>query len=118
MQPMKLRSIAGACLLLMLFLGACCAQTASSGSLPKIRTVTAFIRLDQQSYRPQVEKTLMFLRGARAELVKAGYEVETIRITTQPFPEYTKGLTPEQTLAFFHEYDALAQKEAFTPDIG
>jgi hypothetical protein len=115
---MKLRSIAGACLLLMLFLDACCAQTVSSGSLPKIRTVTAFIRLDQPSYRREVEKTLLFLRAARGELVKAGYEVETIRITTQPFPDYTKGLTPEQALAFFHDYDALAQKEAFTPDIG
>lgn len=89
-----------------------------SGAATKIRTVTAFIRLDRQSYRPQIEKSLIFLRTARAELVKAGYEVETIRITTQAFPEYTQGMTPEQVLAFFHEYDALAQKENFAPDIG
>jgi hypothetical protein len=115
---MKLRFIAGAYFLITLSLGVCCAQPASSGSLPKIRTITAFIRLDRQSYRSQVEKALTFLRAAKAELIKAGYEVETIRITTQPFPEYTTGLTPEQALAFFHEYDALAQKEEFTPDIG
>ena len=89
-----------------------------SGAATKIRTITAFIRLDRQSYRPQIEKTLTFLHSARAELIKAGYEVETIRITTQPFPEYTQGMTPEQVLAFFHEYDALAQKENFAPDIG
>jgi uncharacterized protein (UPF0210 family) len=89
-----------------------------SGAATKIRTVTAFIRLDRQSYRPQIEKTLIFLRTARAELIKAGYEVETIRITTQPFSEYTQGMTLEQVLAFFHEYDALAQKENFAPDIG
>jgi uncharacterized protein (UPF0210 family) len=115
---MKLRFIAGACLPALLFLGVCHAQPASSSSLPKIRTVTAFIRLDRQSYRSQVEKALIFLRAAKAEFIKAGYDVETIRITTQPFPEYTRGLTPAQALAFFHEYDALAQKEEFTPDIG
>lgn len=115
---MKLRFIAGAFLLIMLCLSVGHPQPAGSGSLPKIRTVTAFIRLDRRAYRSQVEKALTFLRAAKAELTKAGYEVETVRITTQPFPEYTKGLTPEQALAFFHEYDALAQKEGFTPDIG
>src|SRR5436309_588443 len=115
---MKLRLIVGVCLLLNLFLEVCHTQPANSGSLPKIRTITAFIRLDRQSYRSQVDKALTFLRAAKAEFSKAGYEVETIRITTQPFPEYTKGLTLEQALAFFHEYDALAQKEGFTPDIG
>ncbi len=115
---MKLRFIAAAYLLALLFLGVCHAQPVSSGSLPKIRTVTAFIRLDRQSYRSQIEKALTFLRAAKAEFTKAGYDVETIRITTQPFPEYIKGLTPAQALAFFHEYDALAQKEEFTPDIG
>src|SRR5205807_5401889 len=114
---MKLRCIAGMCLVFTL-LGMCAAQPANSGSLPKIRTVTAFIRLDRQSYQGQVEKALKFLQAAKAELTRAGYEVETIRITTQPFPEYTKGLTAEQSLAFFHEYDILAQKEGFTPDIG
>jgi uncharacterized protein len=44
--------------------------------------------------------------------------VETLRITTQPFPEYTKGLTPEEAVAFFREYDRLAKREGFAPDIG
>src|ERR1700694_3869030 len=115
---MKLRFIAGAYLLFILCLGACYGQPVNSGALPKVGTVTAFIRMDRQLYRSQVEKALTFLRVATAERIKAGYEVETIRITTQPFPEYTKGLTPGQALAFFHEYDELAQKEGFTPDIG
>lgn len=115
---MKLRFIAGVCMMMVWALGFASAQTANSGGAPKIRTITAFIRLDRQVYRTQVEKALVFLRTAKAEFIKAGYEVETIRITTQPFPEYIKGLTPEQALAFFREYDALAQKEEFTPDIG
>src|SRR5258708_39635933 len=85
---------------------------------PKVRTVTAFVRLERSSYQTQVSNALKMLRAAKAEFTKAGYEVETIRITSQPFPEITKGLTADQALAFFQEYDRLAQKEGFTPDIG
>jgi uncharacterized protein (UPF0210 family) len=85
---------------------------------PKIRTVTAFVRLDRAHYQAQVTEALKLLRSAKDAFTKAGYEVETIRITTQPFPEYIKGLTPEQALAFFQDYDKLSQQEGFTPDIG
>ncbi len=58
------------------------------------------------------------LRAAKSAFTKAGYEVETIRITTQSFPEFTKGLSADQALEFFRAFDKLAQKEEFTPDIG
>lgn len=93
-------------------------STAPSSSRPKIRTVTAFVRLDRDSYRSQVAEALKMLNAAKAEFTNTGYEVETIRITSQPFPEYTSGLTPDQALAFFRDYDKLAQQEGFTPDIG
>src|SRR5262249_45920177 len=51
-------------------------------------------------------------------LSKAGYEVETIRITTQSFPEYTKGLNAQQALEFLRDFDKLSLQEGFTPDIG
>jgi uncharacterized protein (UPF0210 family) len=44
--------------------------------------------------------------------------VETIRITTQPFPEYTRELTRDQALAFFREFDEFSLKEDFLPDAG
>jgi uncharacterized protein (UPF0210 family) len=84
----------------------------------KVRTVTAFVRLDRQNYRRQVQDALTMLRQAKNDFTNAGYEVETIRITTQPFPEIIKGLSTQQALDFFHEYDQLAQQEGFTPDIG
>src|SRR5258708_17542408 len=93
-------------------------QPASAPARPNIRTVTAFIRMDRQNYKPQVADAVKMLNAAKAEFVKAGYVVETIRITTQPFPEITRGLTSQQALEFFQEYDKLAQKEGFTPDIG
>jgi uncharacterized protein len=76
------------------------------------------VRLDRAHYQEQIQETLKFLRQAKAAIEKSGYEVETIRITTQPFPVYTRDLTDEQVLAFFHDYDALAVKEGFDAAIG
>ena len=85
---------------------------------PKIRAITAFINLDPAQYREQVADALNMLRRAQTTLESRGYQVQTIRIATQPFPEYTKGLTAQQAVAFFKEYDALAQKEKFAASIG
>src|SRR5947208_7517809 len=57
-------------------------------------------------------------KRAQTILESRGYQVQTIRIATQPFPEYSKGLSAEQAIAFFKEYDALAQKEKFAASIG
>ncbi|HKD82472.1 MAG TPA: DUF711 family protein [Candidatus Angelobacter sp.] len=85
---------------------------------PKVRAVTAFIRLDRVTYRAQVAEALKLLHAAKDAFNKAGFEVETIRITTQPFPEYIKGISAEQALQFFKEFDKLSEQEGFTPDIG
>lgn len=105
-------------LLLILLLAAAQSTQSAAPSKPKIRTVTAFVRLDRANYRAQVAEALKMLRAVKDAFTRAGYEVETIRITTQPFPEYTHGLTPEQVLSFFQEFDKLAAQEGFTPDIG
>jgi uncharacterized protein (UPF0210 family) len=85
---------------------------------PKIRAITAFIRLDRAHYKEQIQDTLNFLRQAKAAIEKSGYEVQTIRITTQPFPQYTRDLSEAETLAFLRDYDALAVKEGFDASIG
>ncbi len=85
---------------------------------PKIRTITAFMNLDPAQYQQQVAETLQMLRRAKTIFESRGYEVETIRIATQPFPEYTKGMTTQQAVAFFKQYDALAEKEKFAAGIG
>ena len=85
---------------------------------PKIRAITAFIRLDPATYATQIQDTLKFLRSAKSALEKSGYEVEGVRITTQPFPEFTKGMSAADALAFFRAYDALAVKENFDASIG
>ena len=85
---------------------------------PKIRAITAFVRIDRAHYREQIAETLKMLRSAKVDFEKAGYEVESVRITTQPFPEYVAGLGHEEALKFFKDYDALAMKESFDPNIG
>ncbi len=85
---------------------------------PKIRAITAFINLDRTQYQPQIADALKMLKYARTVFESRGYEVQTIRISTQPFPQYTKGLTTEQALAFFRNYDAVAEQEKFAAAIG
>jgi hypothetical protein len=77
---------------------------------PKIRTITAFINLEPAQYKQQVAETMQMLRRAKTIFESRGYEVQTLRIATQPFPEYTKGMSTQQAVAFFKEYDALAEK--------
>src|ERR1700676_4155216 len=85
---------------------------------PKIRAITAFINLDRGQYQQQVADAITILKRARTVFESRDYEVETIRISTQPFGEYTKGLTAEQALAFFKNYDALAIQQKFAASIG
>ncbi len=85
---------------------------------PKIRAITAFVNLDRAQYQQQIADAMTMLKRARTTFESRDFEVETIRISTQPFAEYTKGLTPQQALAFFKDYDALAQKEKFAASIG
>src|SRR6266850_934816 len=96
---------------------------ASAAEKPKVRTITAFVRLDTTQYKQQVTDTLTMLRNAKARFELAGYEVETIRISTQPFPEYTRGMSKQDILLFFHDLDslgnfrfaAIANVPAYTP---
>jgi uncharacterized protein (UPF0210 family) len=92
--------------------------TTERSTRPKVRTVTAFVHLDRKNYREQVTMALHALNIIKEELVGDGYEVETIRISSQPFTQIVSGLSPAQALNFFRDYDKLAQQEGFTPDIG
>src|SRR3989475_12953847 len=85
---------------------------------PKIHAITAFINLDRAQYQQEVADALKMLKRAQTTFESRGYQVQTIRIATQPFPQYTKGLTKEQAVAFYKEYDALAVKENYAASIG
>jgi uncharacterized protein len=84
----------------------------------KIRAITTFIILDRDQYKEQIAETVKMLKYARTVFESRGFEVQTIRIATQPFPQYTEGLTRAQTVAFFKDFDALATEDKFALAIG
>src|ERR1700722_3996106 len=93
-------------------------RAADPPSKPKVRAITAFVRLNRAHYQDQIQETLKFLHAAKSAFEKSGYEVETIRITTQPFPESAQGTSTSDALGFFRAYDGLAVKEGFDASIG
>jgi uncharacterized protein len=93
-------------------------QASHTSRKPKIRAVTAFIRIDRDHYAQPIAEALAMLRQARAGFERGGYEVQTIRLTTQPFPQYTLGMTPPEVLELFKRLDSLSATEGFSLNIG
>jgi uncharacterized protein (UPF0210 family) len=85
---------------------------------PKVRAITAFVRIDRANLVKQIDDTVVVLRRAKSEFKSSGYEVQTIRITTQPLAELVSGLSEEQALAFLKNLDDLSAKENFNANIG
>ena len=85
---------------------------------PKVRAITAFVRITPADYESKTADALKMLRGAKAAYEQHGYTVESIRITTNPYPQIVKGMSQSDALAFLQKFDALAQRENFDPNIG
>jgi len=97
------------------------AQTGASSDAtgnPKVRAITGFVRVDRSQFEKQVAETLTVLRKVKGEFEAAGYQVESVRITTQPLGELVNGASEEEALAFLARFDALSVKEGFTPNVG
>jgi uncharacterized protein (UPF0210 family) len=85
---------------------------------PKVRAITAFINIDSKTYAAEIESTMQFLNSAREAYRGAGFEVEGVRIVTQPFTKYIAGMKREEALALFHKLDELSTKLKYAPNIG
>ena len=66
---------------------------------PGIRAVTAFVTLDKDNYAARMDEAAQFLAQAKTALNQAGFPGANGRVTTQPFPQYIKGMTREQAIA-------------------
>jgi uncharacterized protein len=91
---------------------------AAQSQNPKVRAITAFVRLDQDNYRTQISDALIVLEKAKAEFVSSGYEVETVRITTQPLGEMIKGMPEDKAFALLRQINDLSVKDNFLPNVG
>ncbi|MDP9337673.1 MAG: DUF711 family protein [Acidobacteriota bacterium] len=75
---------------------------------PKVRAITAFISLSASDYKRELADTAQALNTAKKKFEERGWVVETIRITTQPFPEFVSGLPRVKALELLLELDKLA----------
>jgi len=87
-------------------------------TLPKVRAITGFIRLDRARYTQQIADTLSVLRAAKADFMRQGYEVETLRVVTQPLGQLIGGQSESDALSFLKSLDDLSAKEGFIPNVG
>ncbi|HKS74912.1 MAG TPA: DUF711 family protein [Terriglobales bacterium] len=99
-------------LVLILFSLALHAQTTK----PRIRALTAFVRIDVT--HPELDDAVRMLRDAKHTYEQHGYEVETIRITTQPFSEIISALKPEEALPDFLALNEISKRENVLLNIG
>ncbi|HTM15372.1 MAG TPA: DUF711 family protein [Terracidiphilus sp.] len=85
---------------------------------PKVRAITAFVRLDRGTWEKQIAEALVVLRKAQKEFESAGYQVESVRITSQPLGQLIDGLSEDDAVALLKKIDELSVKENFLPNVG
>lgn len=84
----------------------------------RVRTITAGLELSPRGESPRIESTLDFLADAKRALVNAGYEVQTLRLATNP---WLAGLSPgdrQQLLARVRELDKMVAERGVILSIG
>jgi uncharacterized protein (UPF0210 family) len=77
---------------------------------PRIRAVTAFIEVSPTDYADRIADAQEFFAVAQTALNTAGFAGAGGRITTQPFPQYTKGMTTEEAIALVSKMREAATK--------
>lgn len=115
MKP-HLRALAAFALVLLLAPGLL--QASDVPTKPKVRAITGFVKIDRDRLEAQITEALGVLRQVKTAIEQSGYEVQSIRIVTQPFPEYTRGLQKNEAMEFLRRLDQLGAKEGFDPNIG
>jgi uncharacterized protein len=91
---------------------------AADAAKPKVRAITAFVRLDRANYQQQVAEAMKVLEAAKAEFARRGYETQTVRIVTQPLADLVKGLPEKEALKFLKSFDELSAQKGFAANVG
>ncbi len=95
------------------------AQTAPAKSHRfRIRTITAGVNLKNTRDLATIDSAIKFLKGASQKFVAAGYEVQTLRIATQPLPEYLAGRSRSEALADLKTLDRAVAAQNVLLNIG
>ena len=92
--------------------------TGQDQNLFAIRTITAGVTLSDVSDVTSIKSAIQFLKEAKNEFVSKGYQVQTLRISTQPFYTYMNGKSYEETLPFLVKLDQLVNDAGMILAIG
>jgi len=84
----------------------------------RVRTITAGVSLALGSWRQQLQQAAEFLREARSDFQDQGYEVQTLRIATQPLPEYVNEWSSLEGLRVLSELDDFCRQQNVILSIG
>jgi uncharacterized protein len=113
-----LKYLCSALLLLVTAAGSAAQKDTKAQPKTKIRTITAFVRLERGSYQVKLAEAVKFLKVAQTTFESRDFTVQTLRIATQPFPEYTHGMSHDEALQFFKNLDGIVQSEHVILSIG
>ncbi len=103
---------------LLLIISSIVTAHAQDYTKPKVRAITAFVRIEPGAYAQQIAAALTVLGAARSEFEQRGYTVEGVRIVTQPLAELVAGQSDSDALAFLKTLDELSAKQQFALNIG
>jgi uncharacterized protein (UPF0210 family) len=95
-----------------------CAAGSAAAATPPVRTVTAFVELDAAHYEAQLQQTAAGLKEAKKLFEEAGFEVQTLRVTTQPFMQYAGKLPRGEALRMFERIESIAKAQQLLINIG
>ena len=84
----------------------------------RIRTITAGVQLNSLGDLAPAETALAFLQRARGVLMAAGYEVQTLRLATQPLRSYLPNWQNPASMPALQALDQLAQDNDVACSIG
>src|SRR5438876_343564 len=84
----------------------------------KIRTITAGVNLKETNDLAAIESAIQFLESSRKKFEAEGYEIQTLRIATQPLPEYLNGKSRRDALADLKKIDQVVSAKNVLLSIG
>jgi uncharacterized protein (UPF0210 family) len=93
-------------------------QAGAKKPLFRIRTVTAGVNLKSVADFATIESAVAFLTRAKKRFEAAGYQVQTLRIATQPLSEYLNGRTRNDALSELKKLDQILSKKNILLSIG
>ena len=85
---------------------------------PAIRAVTAFVRVDRGTHGTRIDEAAHFLDAAQAAFHGAGFSGAGGRVTTQPFPQYIKGLKRDEAISLLTDMSEVATRDHVRLNIG